>query len=244
MLILLVAFTSFIFGQDSAGTVTDIDGNIYKTIKIGSQIWMAENLKVVNYRNGDPIPNITSNSEWEGLSTGAYCVYDNEDSYTDTYGYLYNWYVVTDNRNIAPDGWHVPTDKEWEQLDMYLGISRLDMFFNGSSWIGVDEGGKMKEVGTTHWNNPNTGATNESGLSARPGGMRGDNGYYDYIGTRAYFWSTSKVDNLLGPHAYFWSTSKADYNLAWFHMLSSTSSWIYRHYHFKSCGFSVRCVRD
>jgi len=208
--------------------LADQDGNVYNIIIIGDQIWMAENLKVAHYRNGDPIPNVTSPDEWKGLSTGARCVYDNEERHADTYGYLYNWHAVTDSRNIAPEGWHVPNDKDWWQLDMHLGISRLDMILGASNWIGEDEGGKMKETGTMHWNSPNTGATNESGLSARPGGMRGNNGHYEYIGTGAFFWSASMTG----------------FDFPWYHMLSSTSSWIYRHYHHKNCGFSVRCVRD
>jgi uncharacterized protein (TIGR02145 family) len=217
-----------LFYLENDGKLVDQDGNLYKMVIIGDQIWMAENLKVTHYRNGDPIPNVTSPAEWDVLSTGAYCVYDNNESYADTYGYLYNWYAVTDDRSIAPEGWHVPTDKEWKQLYLYLGISRFDMLFSCPSWIGDDEGGKMKEVSTTYWNSPNTGATNESGLSARPGGVRGKNGNY----------------GLIGLHAYFWSTSKANLNLASYHMLSSTSSWIFWHYSYKNFGFSVRCVKD
>lgn len=92
------------FAQQQTGTMVDQDGNTYKTVKIGDQWWMAENLKVTHYRNGDPIPNVTSNSEWSEMSSGAYCVYDNEESNADHYGYLYNWYTVNDSRNIAPEG--------------------------------------------------------------------------------------------------------------------------------------------
>ena len=151
-------------------TVTDIDGNTYKTVKIGNQIWMAENLKVTHYRNGDIIPNVTNNFEWAYLSTGAWCVHDNDGSYANTYGYLYNWYAVNDIRNIAPEGWHVPTDEEWKELEMYLGMSQTEA--DDTGYRGTNEGGKLKEAGTTHWETPNTGATNETGFSALPGGCR------------------------------------------------------------------------
>jgi len=118
--------------------VTDIDGNVYTTIKISSQWWMAENLKVTHYRNGDSIPNVIDSSAWMGLNTGAYCNYDNDTSHVAVYGRLYNWYTVNNNRNIAPTGWHLPTDAEWQTLIDYLGG---ELF----------AGGKMKEAGTAHW---------------------------------------------------------------------------------------------
>ena len=103
-------------------TVTDYDGNVYQTVLIGDQCWMMENLKVTHYRNGDPIPHVTDGEIWSGLTSGAYCHYDNDEGNVSTYGRLYNWYAVEDSRNIAPDGWHVPTDTEWKQQEMYLGI--------------------------------------------------------------------------------------------------------------------------
>jgi len=175
-------------GPDSTGTVTDIDGNVYKTVKIGNQWWMAENLKVTRYRNGDPIPNITDNHTWVDLSTGAYCNYNNDISNVATYGRLYNWYAVDESRNIAPAGWHVPTDDEWKQLEIYLGMSPTEA--DETHWRGTDEGGKLKETGTTHWYSPNTGATNESGFTALPGGYRVSGGFSS-LGFGAYFWSST-----------------------------------------------------
>jgi uncharacterized protein (TIGR02145 family) len=138
-------------------TVTDIDGNIYHTVTIGTQVWMVENLKTTKYRNGDPIPNVTGNA-WAALTTGAYCWYNNDAAtYKATYGALYNWYAVADSRNIAPTGWHVPTDAEWTTLTTFLGGESV-------------AGGKLKETGTNHWTSPNTGATNETGFTALPGG--------------------------------------------------------------------------
>lgn len=198
-------------------TVTDYDGNVYKTIKIGKQIWMAENLKVTHYRNGDPITNVTSNSEWTDLSTGAFCVYDNNLKNADIYGFLYNWYAVGDNRNIAPVGWHVPSNEEWQTLVDYLGGSGV-------------AGDKMIETGTAHWKAPNTRATNESGLSALPSGNRNLIGKYSDM----------------GRHATFWSSSEDNSNYAWYSDLNIYTGYadVRRLIFHKRIGFSVRCVKD
>lgn len=119
-------------------TVTDIDGNTYKTIQIGNQRWMAENLKVTRYRNGTAIPTVTSNTDWFNLTTGAYCNYDNSTSDAAIYGRLYNWYAVNDSRNIAPTGWHVPSDEEWKTLEKYLGMSQSEA--DDTGWRGTNEG--------------------------------------------------------------------------------------------------------
>jgi uncharacterized protein (TIGR02145 family) len=156
-------------------TVTDIDGNIYKIVNIGDQYWMAENLKVTRYRNGDVIPNVTNNNDWRIQNTGAYCSYGNNASYIETYGLLYNWYVVNDSRNIAPEGWHIPTQSEWQTLINYLGGQQI-------------ASGKMKEIGTVHWHSPNIGATNESGFTALPGGYRDRNGSFRELTFLAEFW--------------------------------------------------------
>jgi uncharacterized protein (TIGR02145 family) len=208
------------------GTVTDIDGNVYKTVKIGEQWWMAENLKVTHYRNGDAIPNVTDNTEWEGLSTGAMCSYDNDDNNIETYGLLYNWYAVDDSRNIAPAGWHVPTDEEWKELEMYLGMSQADADNTGSR--GTDEGGKLKETGTSQWTRPNTGATNESGFSALPGGYRIYAGIFSYFYLDANFWSATEVGH--GP--------------CYYRSLHNTSTLVSRHWGGKRDGASVRCFMD
>ncbi len=112
---------------DDAISVTDIDGNIYETVQIGEQVWMAENLKVTHYNDGSEIPTEYSNSEWENLSTGAYAVYDDNESNADTYGYLYNWYAVDDSRGVCPTHWHVPSDDEWKELEMFLGMSQEEV---------------------------------------------------------------------------------------------------------------------
>ena len=211
---------------DEPETVTDIDGNVYKTVTIGNQVWMAENLKVTHYRNGAAIPNITDAGQWRSMSTGAYCNYDNDINYVSTYGSLYNWYAVDDSRGLAPDGWHIPTDDEWKELEMYLGMSQAEVDDNG--WRGTDEGGKLKETGTTHWNSPNTGATNSSGFSALPGGWCNSDGTFYGVGTDAIFWS---------------STEGSSYG-AWYRGLDYDRSGVGRDYYGKQGGCSVRCVRD
>lgn len=208
------------------GQVIDIDGNIYKIVKIGEQWWMAENLKVRHYRNGNVIPNEKVNSEWARLIKGAYCAYANKDSLADIYGYLYNWYAVVDSRNIAPAGWHVPTDAEWKEMEMYLGMSQTAA--DSTGFIGTDEGGKLKAT-TTHWNSPNTGATNETGFSVIPGGgRRHDNGEFNNIGIYARFWSSS--------------ADRTD--VVWNRGLHTKYSSIYREVRTRRRGFSLRCVKD
>ena len=207
-------------------TVKDIDGNIYQTIQLGDQVWMTENLKVTHYRNGDAIPNVTENAEWTNLTAGAYCEYDNDASHTATYGRLYNWYAVHDGREIAPTGWHVPTDEDWKTLEMTLGMNQLEV--NDTQDRGTDEGGKLKEMGTTHWQSPNTGATNESGFTALPGGFRNFNGIFYSLGSYAIFWSATESSAL---HA-------------WFRSLAFDNSSVHRYYDKKQDGFSVRLLRD
>ncbi len=201
------------------GSVTDIDGNIYKTVKIGTQWWMMENLKAEHYRNGESIPNITNAGEWKSLNNGAWCVYDNDETYADTYGYLYNWYAAIDIRNLAPTGWHVPTDDEWQILTDYLGGS-------------ATAGGMIKMTGTVGdgtglWLSPNLGATNESGFSALPGGHRTSNGDFNNIKSYAIFWTSTEYTNY-----------------AWRRVLYYNDATISRTYIYKGMGFSVRCVKD
>ncbi len=207
--------TSSTINVTLTNTVTDYDGNVYHIVKIGDQEWMMENLKVTHYINGEPIPEVTDNSTWAGLSTGAWCNNNNDAGNGAIYGHLYNWYTVNDSRIIAPEGWHVPTDDDLQILVDYLGGSSV-------------AGGKMKETGTTHWNSPNTGATNESGFTALPGGYR------DY-----YFGNFSNI----GSHAYFWSSSEDNSNSAWNRRLYNDYSEVYRGNYNKKYGLSVRCIR-
>ncbi|MBN2413915.1 fibrobacter succinogenes major paralogous domain-containing protein [candidate division KSB1 bacterium] len=214
-------------GTVKTGIVTDINGNIYKTIKIGNQWWMAENLKVTSYRNGDAIPNVTDNTEWIILENGAYCYFKNDSSNGSEFGVLYNWDAVNDSRNIAPAGWHVPTDEEWKQLEIHLGMSQLEADREGRR--GENEGGVLKETGTVFWKNPNKGATNGSGFNARPGGsLGGYDGRFSIFGCFAFFWSASEYGNYS----------------AWCRCLYYESDKVERNVRNRRYGFSVRCVRD
>ncbi len=184
--------------------VIDVDGNIYNTIVIGRQVWMAENLKVTHYADGTPIPLVESSSEWSALTETdkAYCWHDNSLANKDIYGGLYTWAAAMNGigssttnpssiQGVCPEGWHLPSDDEWKQLEMYLGMNQGEADVLG--WRGTDEGGKMKETGTTHWSSPNTGATNSSGFSARPSSYRYDNGSFTSVGTFTYFWTATKL---------------------------------------------------
>ena len=215
-------------GLQLGGTVTDIDGNVYQTIIIGDQEWMAENLMVTHYRNGDPIPTGHNNSEWAGLSTGAYCYYDNNSTNGDTYGALYNWYAVDDSRNIAPEGWHVPTDDEWKTLEMHLGMSQSEA--DNTGYRGTNEGSKLAGNADL-WNDgdlENNAEFGTSGFTALPGGYRGSGG--GYYG--------------MGNHGSFWSSTESGSDLAWSRLLHYVSSGVDRGNYYKRNGFSVRCLRD
>ncbi len=150
-------------------TVIDIDGNVYKIITIGTQTWMAENLKTTKLYDGTSIPNITKSSDWYVLKTFAYCWYNNDSTINkNVYGALYNWYTVFTDK-ICPQGWHVPSNDEWTTLTTFIG---------GLS----NAGGALKEIDTTHWNSPNTNATNESGFTALPSGGCSNDGTFNSIG--------------------------------------------------------------
>ncbi|MEI6695381.1 MAG: FISUMP domain-containing protein [Bacteroidota bacterium] len=193
---------------------SDLDNNYYSTVLIGTQIWMAENLKTTHYNNGDSIPNVTGNAAWLSIETGKYCNYNNTPANSTTYGRLYNWYAVNTG-NLCPTGWHEPTNTEWTALTTYLG---------GESMAG----GKLKEVSFVHWNSPNTSATNETGFTALPGGFRSSNGAYNYLGDYGYWWSYTE---------YFSTT-------AWYRYMLSNNSNAYSLNENKADGFSVRCIKD
>jgi len=209
--------------------VKDIDGNSYKTVKIGEQIWMAENLKVTQYRNGDPIPNLTDENDWENTEQGAYCNYDNNEDNVETYGRLYNWYAVDDKRGLAPRGWHISTDDEIKELEIYLGMSKSEAGESGPR--GTNEASKLAGRADL-WrdddlkNNPEFGT---SGFTGLPGGYR-----YYYDGSY----------NSMGYHGYFWSSTEYGNSNAWHRALSYNNSGIGRNDDGKKDGFSVRCIKD
>jgi len=213
----LIVLTLFCFGLTGlqAQTVKDIDGNVYKTVTIGTKVWMAENLKTTKYNDGTAIPLVADDKAWEALTTPAYCWYNNDATANKkTYGALYNWYTVN-TKKLCPTGWHVPSDAEWTTLTTNLGGESV-------------AGGKLKETSTTHWQSPNTGATNETGFTALPSGYRSSSGTYNYIGLNGYWWSSSEYSP---PNAYSRSMNYYRSN-------------VYRYSYYKQDGFSVRCLRD
>lgn len=214
--------------DDRTETITDIDGNVYEIVKIGDQWWMAENLKVTHYRNGDAVPNVTDDSEWGDLTTGAYCVYNDESSNNSIYGLLYNWYAIADGRNIAPEGWHVPTDAEWQELEMALGMSLTDADASGSR--GTNEGSKLAD-NSDLWESgslENDAEFGSSGFAALPGG------YCDYTGQFGY----------LGFRGYYWTLTDVNVATSWLRALDCYESDIDRVQYNKRYGLSVRCVKD
>ncbi|MFT3753405.1 MAG: FISUMP domain-containing protein [Paludibacter sp.] len=193
----------------------DASGNYYTVVKIGNQTWMAENLRTAKFRTGDDIVNLTNSSDWGMFTISSWCNYNNNPA-NDVYGKLYNWYAVSDSRNIAPLGWHVATDVEWTALTTTLGGESL-------------AGGKLKETGSAHWNSPNTGATNSSGFSALPAGDRvGSTGVFETIGTGTFWWTATEQTS---AYVYFRSSG---YN----------GTGIGRSGSPKQSGLSVRCVKD
>ena len=202
--------------------ISDVDGNSYKTVYIGTQQWIGENLKVSKYNDGTEIPNVTDNTQWGKLTTGSWAYYNNSDSLGKIYGKLYNWYAVSPttngNKNVCPTGWHVPTDAEWTVLTDYLGGSSV-------------AGGKLKEVGTSNWHSLNTDATNTTLFSALPGGLRYGSGGYCYG---------------VGDFGYWWSSSEYDMTNAWIRDLKGSNGIITRSLGDKGkrSGYSVRCLKD
>ncbi len=199
----------------AAITVWDNDSNLYHGVTIGTQVWMVENLKTRKYRNGDAIQNIIDNTAWSNLTAGAYCNYNNDLSNGKTYGRLYNWLAVTDSRKLCPAGWHIATDSDWKKLIEYLGGIAI-------------AGGKLKEKGTTHWHSPNGGATNVSGFTALPSGVRTKDGVFYGLGDICEHWTTSEDIALGAIH----------YGMGFFNENATTN------FSDKKAGYLVRCVRD
>ena len=221
------ATNSFVTGYGSESTFTtlapgqftDIDGNIYDTIAISTQVWMKQNLKVSKYRNGDAIPTGLSDASWQNTTSGAYAIYNNTAANDSIYGKLYNWYAVADSRGLCPTGWHVPSDAEWTTLENFLGGNSV-------------AGGKMKATGVAGsgglWNSPNTAADNSSGFTGLPGGYRILNGAFFYI----------------GDHGFWWSSTQYSTTSAWYRFLGNSYAGVNQSFDTKRDGCSVRCVRD
>ena len=218
--------------------ITDIDNNIYGTIKIGNQIWMASNLMVTRWPDGNLIPRVEDQVAWYEFSlySQAYCWYENYAATGTIYGALYTWpaamYIMGEDeiesgnvQGVCPDGWHLPDDSEWKELEMYLGMSGTEVDLE--KWRGTNEGGKLKHAGTQFWESPNSGSTDEFGFCALPSGWRDGAGYFKNLGTATRFWSSSL---------------RGDY--AWARQLDYNSSRIYRDTKGLYEGIAVRCIKD
>ncbi len=203
--------------------VTDVDGNEYGTIIVGGQVWMAENLKVTHYRNGDTLKYAPDSIAWTEGTAGEYCFYDNDSSYIDTFGYLYNWYVVNDGRGLAPEGWHVARDEDWKHLEKALGMSSAEADTIG--WRGTNQGSKLKS--TYRWN-ANGNGTDDVNFTALPGGYI-SNGAFDHLGIDASFWTSDEV---------------SEYNTGIYRDMYSDRNTIRRYSCDKNLGMSIRCVKD
>lgn len=209
-----VSFTTL---TPPASAAVDIDGNVYESVTIGTQIWMKENLKVSRYRNGDVIPNVTSAASWAALTTGAWCNYNDDPANNSIYGKHYNWFTVVDSRQLCPSGWHIPNDSEWEVLTTFLG--------------GIDvAGGKMKSTGTMYWQPPNTNATNSSGFSALPAGYRGADGTF--------------TGGLITINGSWWSSTSIDAGTAWARGVYYNLESVYPGRGNKPEGLTIRCLKD
>jgi uncharacterized protein (TIGR02145 family) len=200
------------YGQEVSFT-TD-----FESISIGAQTWMKRNLDVSKYRNGDTIPQVTDAATWASLTTGAWCYYNNDPANGQTYGKLYNWYAVNDSRNLAPAGWHIPA----------YGTELYDLinFLGGN----VVAGSLLKETGTSHWNSPNTDATNSSGFTALPGGFRSYDGTFSGKADLGNWWSATENFFLVST--------------AWFCPLVKDNGSANLNFFNKSAGFSIRCIKD
>ncbi|MFN5370727.1 MAG: FISUMP domain-containing protein [Bacteroidia bacterium] len=197
------------------GTITDQQGNVYKTIVIGTQEWMAENLRTSIYVNGETIANVTDATQWNNRTTGAWCYYDNNSAFDCPYGKLYNWYAVSDARKVCPTGWHLPTQSDWLALSVFIG--------------GFQGGGAIKSVGTQYWSSPNSNATNTFGFSGIPGGTRYNTfGWFGSIGFGGSWWTSGDV-NQWNANRQFLRYDNGDFGNV------DTP---------KQTGLSVRCLRD
>jgi uncharacterized protein (TIGR02145 family) len=208
------------FTTMTEGSVTDIDGNNYKIVTIGTQVWMAENLKTTSFNDSSPVPLITDSIEWTNTTGPGYCWYNNDETtYKPVYGALYNWYAAATGK-LCPTEWHVPTETEFNDLSDFLGGSSVS-------------GGKLKEAGLIHWDSPNKGANNESAFIGVPGGGR-----YKLFGNFDEFFD-------IGYASYYYCLPEFSASEYWYTGLYSPERFIYfDHYAPKSDGLSVRCIKN
>jgi len=225
------------YGDDKVFTttlsITDVDGNTYNTIKIGDQTWMQENLKTTKFNDNTSITLITDNTVWTNTTGAGFCFYNNDASaYKATYGALYNWYAVSSGK-LCPIGYHMPTDAEWKQLELYLGMSQSDV--DKETWrASGGVGNKIREVGNAHWINTWTLGTNSSGFTALPAGMRNQDGNFQDIGLSVRFWSSTPYINTYAPYDIIGGWART----------TNGSDMVYRGGNLIHYGTSVRCVKD
>jgi len=217
-LILLVSVSA----HSQSDSISDKEGHVYKTVAIGTHWWMAENLMVTQFANGDPIPHLTNATEWANTEEGAYCYYGNRTNFADSYGNLYNWYTVEDERGLCPSGWHVATDADWITMEMFLGMSAEEAE-RMTAWRGTDEGSKIKDE--------SFGGNNSSGFTALATGYRDPAGVFKAMGTDNDYWTSTPYDN----------EGQIEGVL---HGLLNTQSSTVRNFHVPGYGFCIRCVRD
>jgi uncharacterized protein (TIGR02145 family) len=222
---------------DDTILLTDWDGNVYETIWVGEELWMADNLNASHYRNGVEIPHVTSNGTWGATTAGAYCYFNNDAAYGEEYGKLYNWYATVDGNGVCPEGWHVPTHGEWEALATFFG--GICSGGNGINETCTLIGGKLKETGTDHWHNPNTGATNEIGFTGLPGGNRSHTGSPFYA-----HWYGSNYGTVLGYFGQMWSSTSYSGDGAYAMDMRYTTTSSYWMPIYKRAGLSLRCKQD
>jgi uncharacterized protein (TIGR02145 family) len=205
-------------------TVKDVDGNIYTTVTIGTQVWMVENLKTTKYRNGDPIPNVIDETEWIQLTTGGQSNYNNDAAIANKYGKLYNWFAVNDSRNIAPIGWHIPTKVEWETL---INYAKANAGTSGSEVKALSANSDWKSSHVIGSPGNDILQNNSLAFSAIPGGFHSVSYGYTSIGGVGFFWSSSINENRAYNLKFYWGQR--------YFGLSTDS---------KNMGASVRCIKD
>lgn len=217
LMLLAISWTKNSSIQSSTiGDENSIQQNKIASVTIGTQVWMKKNLDVSRYKNGDKIPQVKNPAQWAKLTTGAWCWYNNDSATGAVYGKLYNWYAIHDPRGLAPEGWHIPGDAEWDVVLKFLGNNENNA------------GGRMKITGTAFWLDPNVNATNSTGFGAPGGGYRDNLGQFAYLNFLGYWWS---------------STGNGPYH-AWCRRLVSYGGFMDRMAYEKGKGFSVRCVKD
>jgi uncharacterized protein (TIGR02145 family) len=204
-------------------TALDLDGNIYPLVTICGKTWSRTNLNVSRYKNGEIIPQVTSYNEWLNSTNGAWCYFENNSTNGLIYGKIYNWYAINDPRGLAPEGYHIPSETEWNEL-----INCLDVNANGGSTTPNIAGGKMKSTGTSLWTSPNTGATNESGFTGLPGGYRSNGGQFFDVGGRGYWWSSTQFNQ----------------QQAWTRHVNNVTAQVNKFLNYKNSGFYVRFVKN